>query len=128
MKRVANEEKLELTISCILIVGVIASVAMEAIGILGYFNSNGNLNIIFRPEFALQGADFFTYSGNAFFQVMNGGWTPLQILSLGIVVLMMTPYVRVAASVIYFGLVRNPKYLIITLFVLIILTASLLVH
>jgi uncharacterized membrane protein len=128
MKKVASEEKLELTISCILIVGVIASVAMEAIGILGYYNSNGNLNIIFRPEFALQGADFFTYSGNAFFQVMNGGWTPLQILSLGIIVLMMTPYVRVAASVIYFGLVRNPKYLIITLFVLIILTASLLVH
>jgi uncharacterized membrane protein len=40
----------------------------------------------------------------------------------------MTPYLRVVASVVYFGLVRNAKYLIITLFVLIILTASLLVH
>jgi uncharacterized membrane protein len=128
MKRVASEEKLELTISCILIVGVIASVAMEAIGILGYYSSNGNLNILFRPEFALKGADFFTYSGNTFLQVMRGGWTPLQILSFGIIVLMITPYVRVAASVVYFALVGNSKYLIITLFVLLILTASLVVH
>jgi len=50
----------------------------------------------------------------------------MQVLGLGIVVLMLTPYVRVLASVLYFGLVRNPKYLLITFFVLIVLTASLL--
>jgi uncharacterized membrane protein len=41
---------------------------------------------------------------------------------------MITPYVRVLASVVYFGVVRNLKYVIITAFVLVILTASLLVH
>jgi len=128
MKEIDREEKLELTISYILIIGVVASVAIEVIGILGYYNSNGNLNILFQPEFALRGANFFNYSGKTLFQVMSGGWTPIQILSLGIVVLMLTPYLRVVASVVYFGMVRNAKYLIITLFVLIILTASLLVH
>jgi uncharacterized membrane protein len=128
MKEVDREEKLELTISYILIIGVVASVAIEVIGILRYYNSNGNLDIVFQPEFALRGVDFFSYSGRTLFQVMSGEWTPIQILSLGIVVLMMTPYLRVVASVAYFGLVRNAKYLIITLFVLTILTASLLVH
>ena len=50
----------------------------------------------------------------------------MEVLGLGIVVLMLTPYVRVVASVLYFGLAKNPKYLLITLFVLLVLTASLL--
>ena len=41
---------------------------------------------------------------------------------------MITPYMRVVASVIYFGAARNVKYIVITTFVLVILTASLLVH
>ena len=128
MKRVRSEEKLELVISYILIVGVIVSVALEAIGILSYYLLNRDLNIIFQPQYALKGAGFFAYSGVTLQNLIQGSWTPFQILALGLVLLMITPYMRVVASVVYFGLVRNLKYLIITAFVLIILTASLMVH
>ena len=56
------------------------------------------------------------------------GPTPLHVLEFGIVLLMMTSYLRVVASVIYFGFAKNFKYLFITIFVLVILTASLILH
>lgn len=128
MKEASSDEKLELAISYILIVGVIVSVLIETIGIVNYYYVNQNLNIIFEPSFALQGNDFFRYSETAIHALLLGSWTPLHILALGLVILMMTPYVRVVASVAYFGWIKNPKYLAITVFVLVILTASLLFH
>ncbi len=49
-------------------------------------------------------------------------------ITLGIVVLILTPYIRVIASVIYFGIRKDYKYVIITLFVLTALTISLYLH
>ena len=128
MKQVSGEEKLEVTISIILILGVLASVLIEAVGIVTYYQSNRNLSIVFQPDLSMKGVDFFSYAGNLIRLLLSGAWTPLLILALGIVLLMVTPYLRVIASVVYFGLARNPKYLLITLFVLVILTASLLAH
>jgi len=128
MKRNGSEEKLELVISYILMIGVVSSVVVEAIGILNYYYVNRDLTIAFQPQYALKGRDFFSYSGATLLTLIQGNWTPLQILALGLVLLMMTPYVRVLASVVYFGVVKNVKYIIITAFVLIILTASLLAH
>jgi uncharacterized membrane protein len=128
MRVTSNEEKLELAISYILIAGVTVSVSIEAIGLLSYYYANRNVNIVFRPDFALQGTDFFKYSENAFLLLIFGSWTPIHILAFGLVLLMMTPFVRVVASVVYFVSSKNFKYLSITLFVLLILTASLLLH
>jgi uncharacterized membrane protein len=128
MKPILSEEKLELAISYILIIGVIVSVAIEAIGIFSYYYVNRDLSIIFQPQYALKGADFFSYSGVTVLSLIHGNWTPFQILALGLVLLMITPYMRVVASVIYFGAVRNMKFIVITTFVLVILTASLLAH
>jgi uncharacterized membrane protein len=126
MKRALSEEKLDSLISYILIFGVLVSVAVEALGIAGYYSSNRNLNILFRPSFAMKETNFFNYAAKLLQELSMGGWSPMQVLGLGIVVLMLTPYLRVVASVLYFGLARNPKYLLITLFVLFVLTASLL--
>lgn len=128
MRKTQSEEQLELAISLILIIGVIASVALETIGIVTYYHSSGNMNIIFQPEYAIKGQDFFGYARGLLLQSWHGTWTPFLILSLGIVILMTTPYIRVLASVIYFALIKNTKYFLITLFVLVVLTASLLVH
>ncbi len=128
MKRGRNEEGLELAISYVLITGVLASVAVETFGIVSYYLANGNLNILFQPSSAMKGTDFFSYTTKLAQQLSVGVLTPMQILGLGIVLLMMIPYLRVVASVVYFGLAKNPKYLFITLFVLIVLTASLLKH
>ncbi|MGD0177402.1 MAG: DUF1634 domain-containing protein [Candidatus Bathyarchaeia archaeon] len=128
MKRRWNEEGLERAISYVLITGVLASVAVETFGIVSYYLSNGNLNILFQPNSAMKGTDFFSYTAKLAQQLSVGALTPMQVLGLGIVLLMMTPYLRVVASVVYFGLAKNPKYLLITLFVLIVLTATLLKH
>ena len=123
-----SEEKLDLVISYILIIGVVGSVAVETLGILSYFRYNGNLDIVFQPQYSLTGTDFFDYSAILLSEMLHWNWTPFQILSLGVILLMITPYVRVVASVVYFALVKNLKYLIITLFVLAVLTTSLLIH
>lgn len=94
MKKRLSEEKLELGISYILIVGVIGSVVMEALGILSYYYSNRSLNILFEPEYTLKGTDFFSYAGTILAESSQRGWTPFQILSLGIILLMITPYIR----------------------------------
>lgn len=124
----SSEEKLDLVISYILIIGVVASVAIEGAGIISYNQFTGNLNVLFQPEYALKGTDFFSYTLAAFQGLWEGNWSPFQILSLGVILLMITPYIRVVASVIYFALARNVKYLFITLLVFVILTASLLTH
>ncbi len=128
MKHASSEEKLELAISYILIGGVLVSIAIEAFGIASYYSMNANLDIVFQPSFAMTGRDFFSYTGILIQRLFAGAWAPTMMLALGIVLLMLTPYLRVLASVIYFGLSKNPKYLFITFFVLVVLTASLLVH
>lgn len=128
MKLISSEEKLEAAISYILILGVMGSVIIEMFGIISYYQSNRNLSIVFQPGLAMKGVDFFSYAGNLIRQLFLSPWTPLQMIAFGLVLLMVTPYVRVVASVIYFGFAKNTKYLFITIFVLVVLTASLLAH
>jgi uncharacterized membrane protein len=52
----------------------------------------------------------------------------LLFMTLGLVALILTPYIRVITSVIYFTWKKNSKYVLVTLFVLITLTASLALH
>jgi uncharacterized membrane protein len=47
---------------------------------------------------------------------------------VGVVILILTPYVRVLMSVLYFAWEKNTKYILITLFVLLLLTISLAVQ
>ena len=128
MKGPGSEEKLEMAISYILMLGVGISVVVESIGMLNYYYMNGNLDITFQPELALKGTNIFTYAGATIFKLLTGTWTPFSFLGLGVILMLMTPYVRVLASVIYFSLVKNKKYLFITGIVLVILTVSMLVH
>jgi uncharacterized membrane protein len=48
-------------------------------------------------------------------------------VSLGIVTLMLTPYFRIIAAVVYYGIEKDWKYVTITFFVLSVITAALLV-
>lgn len=52
---------------------------------------------------------------------------PLYLIQLGLLVLLATPIVRVALSVVLFAAERDSKYVVITLVVLGILAASILV-
>jgi len=124
----SQEQKLETSISYVLVIGVIVSLVTEIIGIITYYNSQGNLGITFGVASALTSTGFFSYIRMLLQVPFSGQWQPVDTLGLGIVILMLTPYLRVAASVVYFAIVKNRKYLGLTLLVLVILTASLVLR
>ena len=129
MKRVAagsGETKLEDVISYVLIIGVITSLLFEVAGIILFYRVYGSLAIFHERQMFLQGENFFIFLARLF-SGSSANW-PIRLITLGIAVLILTPYVRAVLSVIYFAVHENWKYLVITLFVLTILTTSLLIH
>jgi uncharacterized membrane protein len=117
---------LDTLISYILAAGVLVSLAVEAAG-LGYYASTESLEVDFTSRWQTSGNDFFAYAWGTLL-TLEQGVTPLTLIALGIVLLMITPYLRVLASVVYFAIARNSKYALISLFVLTVLTISLKTH
>src|SRR5947199_267593 len=115
---------LETIISYILTIGVLVSLAVEAVGLGYYYATTESLQVDFTSRWQTSGNDFFAYAWGTLLSLGEGA-TPLSLIALGIVLLMVTPYLRVLASVLYFTVGRNPKYAVISLFVLAVLTVSL---
>ncbi len=128
MKRVAagsGETKLEDVISYVLIIGVVTSLLFEDCRY--YFSSIAHTAV---SRFLTRARCFSrerisSYFSCSLFSGSPVSW-PIRVITLGIAVLILTPYVRAILSVIYFAAHENWKYLVITLFVLTILTISLL--
>lgn len=119
--------KFERAISYVLIVGVVTSLVIEVVGIVSFYAVYGQLNILDSKDVFLHGKNFFSFLS----VLIQGEYPqkgPLLMMSLGIAILILTPYVRVVMSVLYFTRERNIKYALITLFVLLLLTISLTVH
>lgn len=113
---------MEILIGYILLVGVLLSVALLAIGFIWRWERSGNL----RFQHTIVGMNFFEFLLTSLRQMASHNLRPRIMLNMGIAVLMLTPFVRVLASVFYFALVeRNWKYTLFTGFVLIVLTYSL---
>ena len=125
---VDRESRLETIISYLLIAGVIVSLCLEVTGIVLFSSLYHNLNIMpDNKSLFIQGRDFFTF----LYTIARGEGMDNQailFMTLGVAVLILTPYVRVVASFIYFAWERNYKYVLITAFVLVILTVSLTLH
>ncbi|MDO8567714.1 MAG: DUF1634 domain-containing protein [Dehalococcoidales bacterium] len=122
----SGESKLETAISYLLMIGVVASLVLEVIGMALFYQTYGQLGISHDKAVLVQGRDFFSF----IFDQLRGHseGTAIRFMTLGIVVLLLTPYLRVVLSAIYFGREKNYKYVIITIFVLIVLTLSLILH
>jgi uncharacterized membrane protein len=123
----SGDSGLETGISYLLIIGVIISLILEIAGMVLFYLSNHSLTILQDGSVFIRGRDFFTFIVDQF-----GGNHPqgigLQLMTIGIIVLILTPFIRLVASVIYFGWEKNLKYVIITLFVLVVITLSLILH
>ena len=117
---------LETIISYILTIGVLISLVVEAVG-LGYYATTESLQVDFTSRWQTSGNDFFAYAWGTLLS-LGVGATPLSLIGLGIILLMFTPYLRVFASTLYFTAERNPKYALISLFALAVLTISLKAH
>lgn len=120
-----SDSRLEGVISWILIVGVLVSVILDSVGLaLNYVNTH-DLTLSISPTWHVQSKNFFSFVATALPRI-SGGPSAINLLTLGVILLMLTPYVRVVASVIYYGARRDYRYFGITLLVLTIITISLL--
>jgi uncharacterized membrane protein len=113
---------MEVLVGYILLAGVLISVALLAIGLIWHWARWGNL----RFEYSIVGMNFFEFLLTTLGQMASAVMRPRFFLNMGIGILMLTPFVRVLASVFYFALVeRNWRYTLFTGFVLTVLTYSL---
>ncbi|MGA3173149.1 MAG: DUF1634 domain-containing protein [Syntrophorhabdales bacterium] len=122
----SGEEKLEAIISYVLIVGVVTSLVLEAIGLFLFYHSYGILAISYNSRIILRANNFFDFLGRLFSPQFSG--RSVRLMTVGTAILILTPYTRAVLSVIYFASRRNVKYLAVTLFVLVVLTASMLMR
>lgn len=121
-----NQARFEKVIGYILIVGVVISLVLEIVGVALLYTSSGSLAISRDPAVYIKGQDFFNFVWR---HIEKRAQEPaFFLMTLGIIVLILTPFIRVIASVAYFAWHRNLKYVFITLFVLIIVTISLALH
>ncbi|MCL4473332.1 MAG: DUF1634 domain-containing protein [Actinobacteria bacterium] len=113
---------MEVLVGYILLIGVLLSVALITIGVAWRWLATGQLGL----EYSIAGMTLFRFVLADLQQIFSGAFRPRLFVNLGIATLMLTPYVRVFASMLYFAFVeRNRKYTIFTGFVFTILTYSL---
>jgi uncharacterized membrane protein len=123
----SGETRLEDGVSYVLIAGVVVSLILEVAGMILFFQAFHSFTISEGSTVFVRGRDFFAFLGRLLFETSRQ-MIALRLMMLGIAVLILTPYVRAVMSVIYFVATKNVKYTIITLFVLVILTISLMAH
>ena len=122
-----NNSSLETAISYLLITGVVISVLLEIAGIIMLYRTSGTLAIVQDRSVFIQEHDFFQFIYNSL-RTGYGNGAGIWLMTAGLVILILTPFLRVILSVFYFALKKDFKYVIITVFVLLALTISLLLH
>ena len=106
----------------ILLDGVLLSMALVVTGLFWHWLKTGHLVL----DYQIAGMNLFQLVGTEIRESVFGQLRPRLLVNLGIAVLMLTPFLRVVASVVYFvAFLRNWKYSLFTTFVLSVLTYSL---
>lgn len=117
--------QMERLIGWVLVVGVVASVTLIVGGSLWELVRAGHL---VRND-RLSGMNVAALAASELGRLLAGELEPRLFVDLGVVVLLLTPFARVLASVFYFAAhERNLKYTVITLTVLAVLSYSLFVR
>lgn len=123
----SGETKLETAISIILIAGVITSVILEAVGMVLYFGAYGNVQVSQSQTVFITGENFFAFIIEKL-QGLFVSENALLFMTIGIIILILTPYIRAMTSFVYFAWEKNRPFILITLFVIAVLTISLTLH
>jgi uncharacterized membrane protein len=115
---------METLIGYILLGGTLLSFALIVTGLVWRW-AMGHLTI----PYSIAGMNLFSFILSDLMHVISGDFRPRLFINSGIAVLILTPYLRVLASMLYFAAVeRNLKYSLFTGFVFSVLTYSLFLH
>lgn len=113
---------MEALVAYILLGGVLSSVALIVAGLVWHWIIAGHLQL----EYSIVGMNLLQFVLADIQQLAAGVLRPRLLINMGMAVLMLTPFLRVLASMLYFALVeRNRKYTLFTGFVFSVLTYSL---
>jgi uncharacterized membrane protein len=118
----ATRWDMEILIGSLLLGGVLVSVVLVIAGLAWQWATTGDLGL----DYTIKGMNLFQFVLTDMHQLVSEAVRPRLLINLGIAVLMLTPYVRVLVSLLYFAWVEhNWKYTAFTGFVLSVLTYSL---
>jgi uncharacterized membrane protein len=113
---------MESLIGYILLIGVLSSILLLVAGTAWHWLATGTLQF----DYTIEGMNLWEFLFASLRQLGSGALGPRTVIDLGISVLLLTPYVRVLASMLYFvAIERNWKYSLFTLFVFSVLSYSL---
>jgi uncharacterized membrane protein len=117
-----NRFDMDTMVGYILFVGVLLSLTLIVTGLVWHWALVGHLQF----EYSVTAMNLFQFMLADVQHLLSGAIQPQLAISTGIAVLMLTPYVRVLTSVLYFALIEhNWKYMLFTAFVLGVLTYGL---
>jgi len=106
----------------ILLGGVLVSMTLVVAGLTWAWIATGHIGL----DYSITGMNLFEFVMTDIRQLAARAARPRLLVNLGLAVLMLTPYVRVLASMLYFAFIeRNGKYTLFTGFVFSVLTYSL---
>jgi uncharacterized membrane protein len=114
-------ERFREMVSAVLIIGVVVSAALIALGFVAALTVGWQGSLLGAAEATLATTDFSNLPGRL------ASLEPAAMAQLGLVTLLATPVARVAASVVGFALEGDRLYAAITMAVLLILLTSILV-
>ena len=118
----AEEAEMEVLIGYVLLGGVVLSAVLVCMGLIWHWVRTGHLGV----NYVIPRTNLFEFVVADVRQLGSAESRPRVLISLGIAMLLLTPYVRVLASMLFFLFVEhNWKYSLFTAFVLAVLTYSL---
>jgi uncharacterized membrane protein len=120
--RGSQKIEIDVLVGYVLLAGVVLSVSLVIAGLVWAWIRTGRLGV----EYTIPRMNLFQFVVEDLRQFCAGALRPRLLTSLGIAALLLTPYTRVLASLLFFAFVeRNWKYSLFTGFVLAVLTCTL---
>lgn len=120
-----GQRKMDLLVGYLLLCGVVLSMALIIAGLIWRFFRIGHLSVSQK----ISGMNLFEFAVSEARMVLADHLRPRTLIACGIAVLMLTPYIRVLASMLYFIFaLKNWKYSLFTALVLAVLTFSLFIR
>ena len=117
---------LQLGIGWILRVGVVLSLVLETAGLALNYAYTGDSSLNLSSSWVAGGGNFFEFASSTIVSFFSAAG-PVNIVALGVTVLVLTPYARVVAAMIYYSYVRDWRYVVITFLVFAVITVGMLV-